>query len=911
MPAAMRFLGCLPAQIPREALAGVQTLVHCAAYAGDSERVAHAVNVEGTMRLAQLAKESGVGTFIYFSSSSARRDASSTYGRSKYAAECQLSGLEGLNIVIVRPNLVIGPGGRGVFGRMHQTVKNLPFLPLLGGGRSIVQPIHVDDLCEAVFRCINQAKDLHHTVLNLGHPQGVTLAEFLQTVSMASVGRRKTALPVPLWPVKILVRAAEALHIALPISSANLKGLERIERVETAPDLAKLELNLRPLKRLDLEESGPRLPDGTWSLQERAVRVLLIGAGRMGLVHAIALSRLKGIVLDGIVDINPSATTFLSRIGIAAPSYRSLEEALKQRQPDAAVIATPPASHLPLTRSCLQRGLAVMVEKPMAVYDAQLHVYERLGREYPTLPVQVGWVMPRCPQINSCIKKLRAGEYGNVQSFVGVSLLSSIHRRSANRWEVKKSLSGGGAYIAAGGHVLSMIHAAFGNPEAVEAQSRKLYSREVEDSLVATFRYPGFQGIHYCSWSIHGYPRLSSSLTITTDAGVLTLTPSVGIFIRHGDETELVHQLDTESGFNMAPDYAGAGFAHEYADLQAAVRFRSSPPMNLQEAVALERLLFRVYESAREVVNFESLSPTNETATAVPLALASRPSYTAGGIKTIQRILDLRDCPTETATVFLQAGNSNLPWDGYLILPRSVTTLRNLKIPDENVRVTIPDFYGQARLLFTNRYGELLRQMGVGGVVRAALGMASHLARDKAMTFWVAAAGLLKAALHAIPRRFRGTLLLHSYLADLALGVRQLDQLDGQLRLLRKACPNARVGFHTGMPGEAVNALHLLETPVDDLSVITSPDAKEAITCFPLAFQANSSSRFRLTAEVGMAPSVVHRLAAADPRHWALGAEAVVIGGMAEPSLAELRMVDARLNWRKAFPGLQLPRNME
>ena len=109
------------------------------------------------------------------------------------------------------------------------------------------------------------------------------------------------------------------------------------------------------------------------------------------------------------------------------------------------------------------------------------------------------------------------------------------------------------------------------------------------------------------------------------------------------------------------------------------------------------------------------------------------------------------------------------------------------------------------------------------------------------------------------------------------------------------------------MSGEAVNALHLLETPVDDLSVITSPRAKEATACFPLVREMNAASRIRLTAEVGLAPPVVQRLAAADPRHWALGAEGVVIGAAAEPALAAPRLAEATRHWHEAFPGLDLP----
>jgi len=247
IPRTGRYLGNLPTQIPVEALQGTDVVVHCAADIQAEEKVAHAVNVEGTIKLAELSKQGGVETFIFISSQSARPDALSAYGRTKYAAEQALLSIDGINIVIVRPGLVIGPGSTGLYHRLNRMVESMPVLPLLAGGRSIVQPIHVDDLCAAIFKCDQSAPELHKSVLNLGHPRGVTLAEFLQAIAVARLGRRKMTLSIPLWPVEIAVGWAEALGIPLPISSGNLKGLRSVERMETEADMARLDVNVRPL----------------------------------------------------------------------------------------------------------------------------------------------------------------------------------------------------------------------------------------------------------------------------------------------------------------------------------------------------------------------------------------------------------------------------------------------------------------------------------------------------------------------------------------------------------------------------------------------------------------------------------------------------------------------------------------
>ncbi|MBI3940494.1 MAG: NAD-dependent epimerase/dehydratase family protein [Acidobacteria bacterium] len=905
VPVGDRHFGALPTQIPVESLQGVNVVVHCAVSRETGEQSSYAVNVEGTLRLARLARQAGVETFLFVSSQSARPDALSTYGRTKHAAEQILRGLDGLNVIILRPGLVTGPGSRGLFGRLRRMVDSLPVIPLLGGGRAIVQPIHVDDLCEAVFRCDRGASGLHGSILKLGHPQGLTLAAFLQAMARARLGRGKIMLPVPLWPVETAITLAEAAGIPLPINSNNIKGLRLTEKMDTEADWDRLNLKPRPLEEMFADAPAPA--DRPASLRERAVRVLLIGAGRIGLVHAIVLSRLPGTVLCGVADPSAAARGLLRGMGLSAAMFDSPEQALAQTAPDAAVIATPAATHLPLARACLGRGLAaVMVEKPLALGSEQLADYEQLSREFPVQAVHVGYVMPRNPQIETCLERLRAGEFGKVKAFVGVTLLSFIQERETPRWEVKKNISGGGVLINAGGHVLSMIRAAFGDPTKIEAESRRLYSAEVEDSMVLTFSYPAFKGRQYCSWSIQGYPRQENMLTVWTERGRLTLTGSVGVFVTGEGEVDITHQLDSDVGFNIAPDYAGAGFTRELADLREASRSGRSTPLNLTGAIGLERLLFRAYQACRAVENFSQEPSDGKPAIASSPNLAGELSA-ANGTTRPRCVLDLRDLAPDLAAAYLRNRDTGSKWDEYQVLPTQIRRLPRGMNDAPRLRVTVPDFLHQSRLLAAGRYGEVVRQMRLGGIAGAARIALPLLASERAATFWVAAMGLLGAALDAVPVKFSGTLLIHVYLADLALSLRRLDMLGKMVAACRRRRPRARVGFHTNMAAEASNALWLLDTPVDEVSVLTSPRAQGLSSILADMRGAGKRRAIGLTAEVGLAPPVVHRAARLAPHRWAWGAEAVLLGIWADPLLAEQSRKEAARQWQRVFPGLSLP----
>ena len=240
IPADRRYFGSLPEQIPLKAFELTQVVVHCAAWTRPGASLATAINVHGTIRLADLSLQLGVGTFIFLSSQSSRPDALSDYGRSKYEAEQALLSRfsnTNLNIVILRPGLVTGPGHGGLFQRLCKMIDAWPILPLLGGGKSVVQPIHIDDLCNAIFRCERIAGQINGKILKLGDPHGTPLVELLQALSLSRRGYRKLTITIPILPIAAMVRAAELMGLALPITTENLKGLKQIDKMDSAADM--------------------------------------------------------------------------------------------------------------------------------------------------------------------------------------------------------------------------------------------------------------------------------------------------------------------------------------------------------------------------------------------------------------------------------------------------------------------------------------------------------------------------------------------------------------------------------------------------------------------------------------------------------------------------------------------------
>jgi nucleoside-diphosphate-sugar epimerase len=121
-------------------------VVHVAgAISGDYARV----NVDGTKRIFTAAHVSGVKRFIYVSSITARQPEISTYAASKRAAEEFLQNAKtDMEIVILRPSAIYGPGDKSTLPLLAAMQKRVALLP--GRSDAKFSLVHVDDFARVV-----------------------------------------------------------------------------------------------------------------------------------------------------------------------------------------------------------------------------------------------------------------------------------------------------------------------------------------------------------------------------------------------------------------------------------------------------------------------------------------------------------------------------------------------------------------------------------------------------------------------------------------------------------------------------------------------------------------------------------------------------------------------------------------
>lgn len=209
-------------------LEGADALIHCAARVhvmsethADAQREYDRVNVEATLSLARLAIAAGIRRFIFISSIKVNGestehhgayraddspDPSDPYGISKAKAEnllMELGASSGLEVVIIRPVLVYGPGVKANFLSMMRWLDRGVVLPFgaIHNKRSLVA---IDNLVDLIKTCIFHPRAAGECFL-VSDGEDLSTTELLSRTAQA-LGKSARLVPVPVPVLSCLAR---------------------------------------------------------------------------------------------------------------------------------------------------------------------------------------------------------------------------------------------------------------------------------------------------------------------------------------------------------------------------------------------------------------------------------------------------------------------------------------------------------------------------------------------------------------------------------------------------------------------------------------------------------------------------------------------------------------------------------
>ena len=306
------------------------------------------------------------------------------------------------------------------------------------------------------------------------------------------------------------------------------------------------------------------------------MRVAVIGLGDVSVVHLAAIEKL-GVTLAGVCDSRGDHRAFLDEV-----------------RPDVVHICTPHDQHVPIALAALERGVNVLLEKPVAHTVEEADRLVAAAKDHPDLKIGVCLQNRYNLTAQAARSFLSSGELGAV---IGGSASVLWHRDeayyAARPWRGVRARSGGGVLINQAIHTLDLLQWLLGDVAGVAGSAARhgdIPGTDVEDTATLVLDHAGgARSVFF------------ATVTNATDAPVtLDIAAERGTLHLRGDLTVTYDDGRTETVAELRPGGGGRSYWGASHELLIADFYRSLPEpepywIGPQEALKAQHLIDEIY----------------------------------------------------------------------------------------------------------------------------------------------------------------------------------------------------------------------------------------------------------------------------------------------------------------------------
>jgi nucleoside-diphosphate-sugar epimerase len=190
----------------------------------------------------RAAKDAGIKRAVFISTTAIFTQLNAPSKKVRVAAELAIE-TSGLKYTILRPTMIYGsPRDRNMW-RLIKFIRVSPIVPVFGDGKYLQQPIHVNDVAQALVSCLANDKTIDKTY-NIAGKHPLTYNEVIDTIAEA-MNKRVWKLHIPSKPVVSLLKFFEKIRIRFPIKAEQVLRLNENKDFSCAE--AQRDFGLNPL----------------------------------------------------------------------------------------------------------------------------------------------------------------------------------------------------------------------------------------------------------------------------------------------------------------------------------------------------------------------------------------------------------------------------------------------------------------------------------------------------------------------------------------------------------------------------------------------------------------------------------------------------------------------------------------
>lgn len=233
-----------------------------------------------------------------------------------------------------------------------------------------------------------------------------------------------------------------------------------------------------------------------WSVTKtKKVGLGLIGLGYIGKIHLRNSLRLKSARLVAVSDISKKKCARIKKMGVKK-TFTDYQQLLKDPSVDAVIIALPTHLHSRCCKDAAEAGKDIFVEKPLArsIEEGKdvVSVANKNGAK-----LAVGYDLRFNPLFLDLKEKMRSGTLGDVEIAYATNIGSGpfSHRsegsipRPVPSWWFDKDLTGGGALMDLGVHLINLLRWFFGEITDIKGHFGYRFNLGVEDHATCIAKF--------------------------------------------------------------------------------------------------------------------------------------------------------------------------------------------------------------------------------------------------------------------------------------------------------------------------------------------------------------------------------------------------------------------------------------
>lgn len=211
----------------------------------------------------------------------------------------------------------------------------------------------------------------------------------------------------------------------------------------------------------------------------------IIGLGNIANKFATDLLTVEGANLSAVASRNQDkANSFAAKYN-ADIAYDSYEKLVQDANIDAVYIATPHALHMQNTLLCLQRGIAVLCEKPFAMTTEEVTAMIKAAKAHKVLLMEALWTrfLPHYQYVLNFLAEKKFGEIVKLEADFG------FHRKFDDSTRLFNKSLGGGSLLDIGIYPIFAALSSLGLPQKLHA-SATYFENGTDSSCDIAFEYP-------------------------------------------------------------------------------------------------------------------------------------------------------------------------------------------------------------------------------------------------------------------------------------------------------------------------------------------------------------------------------------------------------------------------------------